>query len=395
MNDGLRTQPNIGECLPATLPLRVLVTAQPFGFGPTAAMAQVFDYLRPRVHYLAFAGAEHTCDVHMQLPYDAVHRLPADGCGEAFRRLCADHDAALVSCDFPAAEAAKAAGIPFGVYDPLAWYWPQWPNVLESANLYICQDFFGVQERVRDAGRENVVIVPPILPTLSQAAVKRNRHALVNLGGLCNPLHSQEVSVSYARLAMTIAPAAALLYPEVHVATSQSIVDHLQRESPAARTISPREVQHLLSTSELAVMTPGLGNIYEAAAFAKRVFWLPPANDSQGQQLNILRKRGLAPFAADWHDILPARAPIDYDGPETFVMRNIVIADAIRDASEDPAASERLRALFLQAHRAPATPNPLTSLLDQFGAGGARDVAEIFVQKILVPLARTVGNFVL
>jgi hypothetical protein len=52
-------------------------------------------------------------------------------------------------------------------------------------------------------------------------------------------------------------------------------------------------------------MTPGLGNIYEAAALAKRVFWLPPANASQGQQLVTLKRRGLAPFAADWHDILP------------------------------------------------------------------------------------------
>lgn len=30
-------------------------------------------------------------------------------------------------------------------------------------------------------------------------------------------------------------------------------------------------------------MTPGLGNIYDAATFAKHVVWLPPANDSQGQ----------------------------------------------------------------------------------------------------------------
>ena len=166
----LQAQPDIVERLTGPLPMRVLVTAQAFGFGPAAAMAQVFDHLRPRVRYLAFAG-------------------------------------------------------------------------------------------------------------------------------------------------------------EVHVTTSQLIAGHMQHDAPAVRTIPPRQVQHLLGTSELAVMTPGLGNIYEAAALAKRVFWLPPANASQGQQLVILRQRGLAPFAADWHEILPGRAPIDYWMPDPIVAEDI--ADAI------------------------------------------------------------------
>jgi len=385
MHADLRVQPEIVEPRTGPLPLRVLVTAQAFGFGPAAAMAQVFDQLRPRVRYLAFAGAGHTCDLHGNLPYDAVHRLPDVGTAEAFGRLCAEHDAALVSCDVPAGEAAKAAGIPFGFYDPIPWFWPQWSSVFESADLYMCQDFFGVRERVRHAS-PNVVVVPAMLPTFLRAATTRGRHVLVNLGGICNPLHSQETSVSYARLVMTIVPAAARLHSEVHVATSQLIASHTQHEVPAARTIPPRQVQHLLGTSELAAMTPGLGNIYEAAALAKRVFWLPPANASQGQQLVILQQRRLAPFAADWHDILLGRAPIDYWRSDPIVAKDI--AGAIDDAWNNPAAVERLRALFFQAHRAPATPNPLNALLDRFGAGGDRHVMELFVKRVLTPLAR-------
>jgi hypothetical protein len=131
-------------------------------------------------------------------------------------------------------------------------------------------------------------------------------------------------------------------------------------------------------------MTPGLGNIYEAAALAARVFWLPPANDTQGQQLAALRQRGLAPFAADWHDLLPERAPIEYRGHEPTVIASI--ADAIRSAAQEPAAIQRLRARFLQAHHAPATPNPLATLLDRFGSDGDRVVAELFVQRLLIPL---------
>ncbi len=386
MNADLQAPPDIVGPFIRPLPLRVLVTAQAFGFGPSAAMAQVFDHLRPRVRYLAYAGAGHTCDLHRTLPYDAVHRLPDVGTDEAFGRLCAEHDAALVSCDVPAGEAARAAGIPFGFYDPLLWFWPEPPSVLESADLYMCQDFFGVRERVQSTRRQNVVIVPPMLPSL-QAATKRGSHMVVNLGGIRNPLHSQDASVSYARLVMTIVPAATQLSSEVHVATSQEIASHMQQEVPAARTIPTRDVQRLLRTCELAAMTPGLGNIYEAASLAKRVFWLPPANASQGQQLVTLQRRGLAPFAADWHDILPGRAPIDYWRPEPTAMKDV--ADAVADAWNDPAAAERLRARFLEAYREPATPNPLHALLDRFGAGGDRHVAEIFVQRMLTPLARS------
>lgn len=390
MHETLHIHYDILDSRLTPLPLRVLVTAQAFGFGPAAAMAQVFDHLRPRVRYLAFAGAGHTCDIHSNLPYDAVHRLPDVGTGEAFGRLCAHHDAALIACDFPAAEAARAAGLPVGLYDPIPWYWPAWPQITSCADLYMCQDFFGVRERARDAGRENIIIVPPMLPSLARAASTRSHHALLNLGGILNPFLSQADCVSYARLMLALFPVASHLYAEVDVATSHSIVEDLRHEVPAARTISPQEAQHRLGSSEIAAMTPGLGNIYEAAAFAARVVWLPPANNTQGLQLDALRQSGLAPFAVDWHDLLPGRAPIDYRGPEPDVMASI--AGAIRSASRDPAATERLRAFFLQAHHAPATPNPLNALLDRFGTGGDRFVAETFVQRLLAPLVPSAGK---
>jgi hypothetical protein len=368
---------------PAPLPLRVLVTAQAFGFGPTAAMAQVFDHLRPRVRYLAFAGAGHTGDVHQGLPYDAVHRLPDLGTEAAFARLCAEHDAALISCDVPAGEAARAAGVPFAFYDPIPWFWTAWPSVFATADLYLCQDFFGVRERIADA-RPNVVLVPPMLP--AGAPGERASRMVVNLGGIRNPLHPEAASVAYARLALSIVPVAARVFADVHVATSQDIVRHVHHEVPAARTLPTRDVQHLLRTSELAAMTPGLGNIYEAAALAHRVFWLPPANASQGQQLVTLQRKGLAPFAADWHDLLPGRAPIDYWQPEEVAMADV--SAAVAAAWRDPGAIERLRACFIHAHRSPPTPNPLAVLIDRFGADGDRRIAALFLERVLAPLAR-------
>jgi hypothetical protein len=229
-----------------------------------------------------------------------------------------------------------------------------------------------------------------MLPASMPVVPRRSRHAWINLGGLRNPYFPHEACVSYARLMLTLVPAAAHLYPRVGVAMCDSLVAQLHQEVPAARTVSPQEAQRQLGGSALAIMTPGLGNIYEAAALAARVFWLPPANATQGLQLTILRREGLAPFAADWHDILPGQRPIDYHGPEPEVLESVV--DAIHRAARDPAAADRLRVLFLRARQAHATPHPLRLLHDRFGIGGARVVAETFARRVLLPLTRSADH---
>ena len=94
-------------------------------------------------------------------------------------------------------------------------------------------------------------------------------------------------------------------------------------EGCAIQTLRPQQVQLILARSSLAFMTSGLGNIFEAATAGKKVVWLPPANDSQGQQVKALIRHQMADFTLDWHDILPNTEPVDYFADQPEVLTTI------------------------------------------------------------------------
>jgi hypothetical protein len=78
----------------------------------------------------------------------------------------------------------------------------------------------------------------------------------------------------------------------------------------------------LLARSRFAFMTPGLGNIYEAAATGVPVCWLPPANGSQGKQIRLLVNDRIADVAVTWNEL---GLPADYDISQSALMD--VLAD--------------------------------------------------------------------
>lgn len=376
---------------PAPLRLRVLLTAEPFGFGPSAAIALLFRHLRPRLTSLGYAGAGHTLDLQAALSYDQLHDLGGGGADpyDGFAAVVERYDAVVASCDFRAAEIARRAGIPVAIYDPLAWYWTELPAVCRAAELYIAQDFFGVREAIRRATVQRLVVVPPLVPLDLHGEEPRDDLALLNLGGLKNPFLSDEECAAYAGfLADALLPLLSERFAEVQIVTSAAVASALRTRHPRMRTVSPVEAQRLLARCRLAVMTPGLGNIFEAAALSARVFWLPPANDSQGQQLRLLVDRDLAPHNADWDLLAGEREmPLDYRRPQAEVM--VHVARAIRCAIADCSFGERLRARVAAALDAPVAEfDGLRALVGMFGWGGDRVTVDAVLEQMLEPLAR-------
>jgi hypothetical protein len=52
---------------------RLLLNAEAFGFGPTAAIADCFPFLKERFSTIGFIGSGHTLDLQRPLAYDAIH----------------------------------------------------------------------------------------------------------------------------------------------------------------------------------------------------------------------------------------------------------------------------------------------------------------------------------
>jgi hypothetical protein len=136
-----------------------------------------------------------------------------------------------------------------------------------------------------------------------------------------------------------------------------------------ARTYSRDEMTEVLAQSKFAFMTPGLGNMYDAAAHDIPTIWLPPANDSQGRQADLLSANGLSDGRVDWAD-LRSGGKIDYKADQVRVLGQI--GDAVSRFTPEVLA-EMLAPQFRDAAR--LSPGKARGLLDRFGTGGDREVA--------------------
>lgn len=341
---------------------RLLLNAEAFGFGPAVAVASIFPHLREKFERIGFVGSGHTLDVQQSLPYDEIHDLSGmngPAIDRKIDRLASEYDVFFTAMDFAMLERAKAAGMAACGYDALTWYWREIPSGVTNSDLYLAQDFFGVRERLLEAPESfpNTRVIPPIVPA---ALPKRDRaHTLLNLGGLQNPFWTIDDAAAYARKVATAVRACLPEDERLVIATSGAVADRIGED---ARTYARGEMREILARSRLAIMTPGLGNIYDAAIHDIPTVWLPPANDSQGQQLALLERHGMCDGSLDWKEI---GSPIGYWDEQREVLGRIT--DAVRGLS----AEELARSISDRIAAIPAGARSKTcGLIDAFGADG-------------------------
>ena len=298
---------------------RLLLNAESFGFGPSAAVASIFPHVRERFEHIGYVGSGHTLDMQTNLDYDAIYdlsNLKTPERDKVIRELSGDYDLFFTAMDFPALEEFSAMGVKTAGYDALAWYWPSLPEGSKKSDLYLAQNFFGVRERLEanaEALQEHAV-VPPLVA--SPEPRRHREHVLINLGGLQNPFWSLDDATMYAR---KVTEALGRVLPrgiEVKICTSTAIAEKLGGE---AQVYAREQMKEVLASSRFAWMTPGLGNIYDSAVYDIPTIWLPPANDSQGQQLALLTEHDMIDAAVDWSHF-GEEARIDYWAQQSDVL---------------------------------------------------------------------------
>jgi hypothetical protein len=360
------------------LPIRLLLNAEPFGFGPSAAIAAFFPFLRPHFEKIGYLGKKHTLDLQKDLAYDALHDMtgtPKYRRREAYADVFSRYDVLLTAMDHKVAEAAQAAGLKVYYYDALTWYWPRIPSAAQKSDLYIAQDFWGVRERLaRDFAHDAPIeCVPPIVAIPERAQEKDC--VLINVGGLQNPFWPVEEAAIYARCIIDAARAAIPSSEKVIIAASEGVAQRLN--DPAVKTYARAEIEPILARAKRAFMTPGLGNIYDAAAYDVPTVWLPPANDSQGLQLRLLRQHGLVDGFMDWSSI---GHPIDYsvDQPEILTQMARAASRVAHDKGCQGVLSATARDQY--GHVEPQERSRTRILLRRFGQNGAKHAASSVVE---------------
>ncbi|MFV8132895.1 hypothetical protein [Streptomyces syringium] len=356
---------------------RLLLNAQPFGFGPAAAMSILAAELAPVCERLAYIGSGHTLDLQKEPPYHAVHdttgRSP-DELRALLRDLAPRYDVFVTAMDFEMAEPALRAGFDVAVYDALTWYWPALPDVAHEAVLYLAQDFFGVRERVAadPALRGRAVIIPPAIARGPDW--RPGRHVLVNLGGLHNPYWLPDDAVAYARLMLTAVRASVPAGRSLVLAASRTVAAGLG--DPDVGTYDHATMLDLMGTAAYACMTSGLGNIYDAAATGVPTLWLPAANDSQPAQARLLCRNGYCDACLGWADI---GLPVDDRAPTPAVSQ--AISRVVREVSDERHLRARLTSRLAELTAGLGlTPGRARGLTDRFGQGGMHQAAEAIVR---------------
>ncbi|WP_122418158.1 hypothetical protein [Pseudomonas viridiflava] len=349
---------------------RILFNAEPFGFGPSAAIAAIAPYFLGSGPH-AYAGEQHSLDLQKHLPYQTIFNMTGHGL-EDWDNTISGFDIVITAMDLDIANRSLSMGKRVVFYDALTWHWhaeTQWPGIEALIHhpraLYIAQDFIGVRERLEDIEPNHYSIVPPITPHVTERHPRNTSDfVLLNLGGLKNPYIDDALLIDFAR-AITFALRQALGQGvKLHIVTSETIANAL--ESTDAAPYPPEKVSRMLQHCTFAVCTPGLGNIYESAVAQTPVIWLPPVNDTQGLQLAHLRNAGLVDAELSWEML---GIPIDYTAPLQTCL------DSIGDAISTLGCPERRAALDKEMADAvtyigKCKKGRTFPLIERFGSGG-------------------------
>ena len=366
---------------------KILFNAEPFGFGPSAAIGEIFPYVRKRARHLAYIGEKHTLDIQSKYSYNRIIDCTEQGSvtdrKEKYLRHLREYDLFVTACDLEVAGWAKEAGLEVIVYDPLSWYWKEVSPAITHADLYLVQNFLTVQERLQEHKNKlpETIVVPAVvsgLQGLQDKHLQTNTASLllVNTGGLMNPLVTSSIMMSYAKIIMNcVNQTLGSHYDQIHFLGSRTLAE-ATADQFEVQTLTPDQVQDVLQQSTVALMTPGLGNIFEAAALGKKIIWLPPANDSQGQQLTLLKQNHMVDASIDWHDIFPETSPIDYFKSQEEVMESI--AHLMERLTTEPEAITTLSHLMNIAHQqlSHTDKSSLSELDRRFSHGGGKVIAD-------------------
>lgn len=348
----------------------ILFNAEPFGFGPSAAIAAIAQHFTGSGSH-AYAGEQYSLDLQKHLPYRAIFnmtgRSPKD-----WDVTISGFDIVITAMDLGIANRSLSQGKRVVFYDALTWYWhaeTQWPGIealiQHPRAFYIAQNFIGVRDRLADLEPNRYSIVPPITPHVNEPHPGNNSDfVLLNLGGLKNPYTDDALLIEFAR-AITFALRQALGQGvKIHIVTSETIAQAL--ESADAAPHAPESVSRMLRDCKFAVCTPGLGNIYESAAAQTPVIWLPPANDTQGLQLAHLRDAGLIDAELSWEKL---GVHIDYTAPLPTCMSSIGDAiSTLRSLERRAALNEKMADAVAQISTCKR--GRTFQLIERFGSGG-------------------------
>ncbi len=293
--------------------MRVLVSAESFGYGPIVTCLSVIKELKKHDDVTVdFIGSGISLEqAKLSGYFDKFYECDTYD----FTSLQKFEDIFRQYNIFFASENANGAifALKFikNTYyvDNLVWMWDKIPNELGKVKKYFISETFPCQENFKLVGNviENPVFVGPVRDLKNTNLKSKKNQLVINVGGGSSFLFDQSIiNEFYNKIINNILEIEEIKrFNQIIICGGSKVINNLKLEKKQSNvkiaTLAYEEYLKIMAESSHCIMSSGLGNFIETLNKDINIMYLPAVNYSQLLQLQYYEKMNFGFNCLNWN----------------------------------------------------------------------------------------------
>ncbi len=303
---------------------RIVITSNPFGFGPSSKANSVIKELLNReiqnleIYYLGSSFSQEIISDNVRIKRINVDERSESDLREVLISI-GDIDLCVSFQNRFIIKVAKELKIPSFFIDGLAWLWGKIPedHLLSEVTYWTKHPL--LKHSIKEHAAKNIKIIDNFLFKL--ANVDSKKRIIINLGGCLNPLRNG-LQENYLNLIADILNNINFGQNDVHLVSGFTACNYLSKRifnnQIQVKNLSHTEVISLINKNSIVISTGGLNSSIEAIYLSSRIIFILPSNLSQIQTQNSFCSISKNIFHRTWNELFNVK--IDSSTSEKNVL---------------------------------------------------------------------------
>lgn len=294
--------------------MRILVSAESFGYGPISTCLEVVKELKKHEDViLDFIGSGISLEQAKMSGYfdkfyvcDTFDLESLKKHEDVFKEYNIFFDSENIQGGIFALKYIK------NMYyvDNLVWMWDKIDPELGKAKKFYVSETFSCKENFERVGDviKNPVFVGPVRDLEYEESNTSKNQLLINIGGASSFLFNQNIINDFYNVLLNNIVDSLNLdeFDKVLICGGSKVIDNLKINNLSTKievkTIAHEEYLKEMKVSKKIILSSGLGNFIESLNLKKDILYLPPVNYSQLLQLNYYKKMEFGFDMINWSD---------------------------------------------------------------------------------------------
>ncbi|WP_240420355.1 hypothetical protein [Paenibacillus periandrae] len=295
--------------------MKILVTAESFGYGPIITCLNVIEKLKRRtVGTFSFLGSGVSMEqAKLSELFDEYVECDTFSSADLKKHDGVFNEASFIvsSENIEGAIYGVKAGKKVFYIDNLFWMWDEIPQELGEVDTYFIAESLDISSnlsRFKNSIRR-LKIVGPLRQVAHSESIKNNNKVnqlLINFGGAESFMIDKHLIYDYYECLLSkILDVTTETFSSILVCGGSGLIKELQSRTTKLSllsfcTFSNEEYLEKLNESTSIVLSPGLGNFFEVLNQTVPVLFIPPINFSQFWQIEDYKKYSTAFDQINW-----------------------------------------------------------------------------------------------